>query len=259
MPTSLTLPQVIVLAIVQGLTEFLPVSSKTHLLFARHFMGKEPDLFFDITLHVGSLLAILLYYRKAWLELLRERRREIPMLVLASLPAVVAALLFKKHVEALYTHLALASGLLLVTAGWLFLAERLGREQFDLAGATWRKVLWVGIAQAFALLPGISRSGSTIGTAYLAGFRRADAVRFSFFMGAIAILGALVFKGRDALRDQAPLHALPIVIGVSVTFAVSLAAIKGVELLSFKGRFSLFALYCAVVGGAGLVYFNTRG
>ncbi len=259
MSTFLTLPQVIVLAVVQGLTEFLPVSSKTHLLFARYCMGKEPDLFFDITLHVGSLLAILLYYRKAWLELLRERRREIPMLVLASLPAVVAALLFKKHVEALYTNLALASGLLLVTGGWLFLAERFGREKFDLTGAPWRKILWVGIAQAFALLPGISRSGSTIGMAYLAGFRRTDAVRFSFFMGAIAILGALVFKGRDALRAEAPLHALPIVIGVAVTFAVSLAAIKGVELLSLKGRFSLFALYCAVAGGAGLVYFIMRG
>ena len=180
-------------------------------------------------------------------------------LVCSIFPAVIAALLLKKHIEALYTHLVLASGLLLVTAGWLFLAERFGREKFDLAGAPWRKVLWVGIAQAFALLPGISRSGSTIGMAYLTGLRRTDAVRFSFFMGAIAILGALVFKGRDALRAEAPLHALPIVIGVAVTFGVSLAAIKVVELLSLKGRFSLFALYCAVAGGAGLVYFITRG
>lgn len=258
MPTSLSIPQVLLLAVVQGLTEFLPVSSKTHLLFARHFMDREPDLFFDIMLHVGSLLAIVLYYRRAWFDLLRERRREIPLLALASLPAVAAALLFKKQVEGLYSNLPLASGLLLATAAWLFLAERLGREKHGIEQAPAWKILLIGIAQAFALLPGISRSGSTIGMGYLGGLRRADAVRFSFFLGAIAILGALVFKGRDALRGEAPFHAVPIVIGVSVTFAVSLAAIKMVEILSLKGKFSLFALYCAVAGGAGLVYF-TRG
>ena len=259
MPTTLSIPQVLILAVVQGLTEFLPVSSKTHLLFARHFMGKEPDLFFDVSLHVGSLLALLIYYRRAWLDLLRERRREIPLLVVGTLPAVVAALLFKKQVMILYGNLALASGLLLVTAAWLFAAERFGREKFGLLEAPWWKALLVGLAQSCALLPGISRAGSTIGMGFLGGLKRADAVRFSFFLGAIAIFGAALLEGREMLKGEVTFQALPIMIGVSVTFAVSLAAIKAVEILSLKGRFSLFALYCAVVGVAGLVYFSTRG
>jgi undecaprenyl-diphosphatase len=259
MPTTLSIPQVIVLAIVQGLTEFLPVSSKTHLLFARHFMGKEPDLFFDVALHVGSLLALLLYYRRAWWDLLREHRREIPLLVIGTLPAVIAALFLKDRVEELMHHLQLASGLLLVTAAWLFVAERFGREKFGLLEAPWWKALLVGIAQSCALLPGISRAGSTIGMGYLGGLKRADAVRFSFFLGAIAIFGAAVLESRKLFKGAGVFQPLPIVIGVSVTFAVSLAAIKVVEILSLKGRFSWFALYCAVAGVSGLVYFSTRG
>lgn len=246
---------VLVLSLVQGLTEFLPVSSKTHLLFARRFLGMEPDLFFDITLHVGSLLAILVYYRRDWVELFRGRRREIPPLLAGTIPAVAAAVLFKARIESLYQNLALASGLLIATGAFLFVSERLGRERADLAELPLGKAFLIGVAQAAALLPGISRSGSTIGTAYLCGLRRPQAVRFSFFLGAVAIAGALVFKGRDVLRGQAAFHAVPIVIGVIATFAVSLAAIRLVEILSLKGRFSLFALYCAAAGTAGLLYF----
>jgi undecaprenyl-diphosphatase len=247
---------VLVLAVVQGLTEFLPVSSKTHLLFAQVLLGMEPDLALTVVLHAGSLLAIGVYYAKAWGVLLRERRREVLLLAAGSLPAVVAALLFKKHLEALYTRPALGAGLLLVTAAWLYASERLGRERHALVEAPLGKILLIGLAQAFALLPGISRSGSTIGAGYLAGLRRADAVRFSFFLGAVAILGALVLKGKDIARSQAAFAPVPIVLGVLVTFAVSLAAIKLVESLSLKGRFSWFAVYCAAAGAAGLFIFS---
>ncbi len=250
---------VLVLAVVQGLTEFLPVSSKTHLLFAQVLLGHEPDLALTVVLHAGSLLAILAYYGKAWLVLFRERRKEILLLFVATLPAAAAALLLKGHLEALYRSPALGAGLLLVTGAWLVLAERLGRERHELDGAPLRKILLVGVAQAFALLPGISRSGSTIGMGYLVGLRRQDAVRFSFFMGAVAIFGALLLMGRDIARSQAALAPVPILLGVLVTFAVSLAAIKLVESLSLKGRLSWFAAYCGVAGVAGLVYFGSRG
>jgi undecaprenyl-diphosphatase len=246
---------VAILAVVQGLTEFLPVSSKTHLLFARHFLGREPDLFFDITLHVGSLLAILAYYRRRWAELFRERRREAGLLAVGSLPAVVTAVLFKTRIEALYADLRVASGLLVVTGLFLWAAERLGRERFGLAEAPWGRAFLIGAAQACALLPGISRSGSTIGAGYLVGLRREESVRFSFFLGAVAIAGALAFKGRDVLRGEGEFHALPILVGVAITFGVSLVAIRAVEILSLKGRLSLFAAYCAAAGAAGLVLF----
>jgi undecaprenyl-diphosphatase len=248
---------VLVLALVQGLTEFLPVSSKTHLLFARYFLETERvDLFFDIMLHAGSLLAIFVYYRKAWAVLLRERRKELLLLFLGSIPLVVAGLLLRKHLKPAYGNLTLASGMLLVTAAWLFLSERLGKERHGLLEAPLWKILLVGLAQACAVFPGISRSGSTIGAGYLVGLKRDESVRFSFFLGSVGILGALVLLGKDAVESKAPVEVLPIVIGIAVTFAVSLAAIKVVEKLSVRGRFSWFALYCAVAGVAGLIYFG---
>lgn len=249
---------IVVLSVVQGLTEFLPVSSKTHLLATQHFLGMEPDLYLVVVLHFGSLLAVLAYYRRTWLELLGVRRREIPFLIVGSIPAVAAVLLFRKYLEPLYGNLALASGLLLVNALFLFLSERLGRERTGIEGLGLGRALVIGLAQAAALSPGISRSGSTIGAGYLCGLKRADAVRFSFFLGAVAIVGALLFKTWEALKSEEKLPFLPIGIGISVTFAVSLAAIRVVEILSLKGRFSLFALYCAAAGVAGLIHF-TRG
>ena len=246
---------ILVLAVVQGLTEFLPVSSKTHLLFAQKLLGYEPDLGLTIVLHAGSLLAIFIYYWRPWIELLRTRRREMVLLVLATLPAVVVALLFKPRLEALYESPRLGAALLFVTAGWLVLAERAGRARWGLLDApAWRPFM-MGVAQAFALLPGISRSGSTIGAGYLAGLRRPDAVRFSFFLGAVAIAGALVLQARDAMKTKVPVDPVTIGIGVAVTFVVSLAAIKAVEKLSAKNRFSWFALYCAVAGVVGLIVF----
>jgi undecaprenyl-diphosphatase len=246
----------IILAVVQGLTEFLPVSSKTHLLFARHLLHLPVDLFFDVTLHIGSLAAILVYYRKQWMELLRERRGEIPRLALATAPLIIAALLFRKHLAAAYENLVLASAMLLVTAAWLFIAERFSREKEGVLEAPIWKILLVGLAQACAVLPGISRSGSTIGMGYLAGIKRADAVRFSFFMGAVAIAAAMAKMTQELVSTKARPEWLPILIGVAVTFVVSMAAIRVVEKLSPRGRFLWFALYCAVAGIVGLICFG---
>lgn len=248
--------EILVLAVVQGLTEFLPVSSKTHLLFASILLGRKPDLTLIIVMHAGSLLAILCYYWRSWLDLLKGRRRELLLLVVATLPAVVAALLFKDRLETLYESPRLGSALLLVTAAWLVASDRLSREKHALLETPLGKILGIGVAQACALLPGISRSGSTIGAGYLAGLKREDAVRFSFFMGGVAIAGALALKAKDVVRAKVPVEPLTILIGIAATFAVSWAAIKVVEKLSAKGRFSWFALYCALAGVAGLIAFK---
>jgi undecaprenyl-diphosphatase len=256
MSTSLSIPKAILLAFVQGLTEFLPISSKTHLLFTRHFLDLPEDIFFDVMLHVGSLGAILVYYRKTWLELLRERRSEIPRLVLGSIPLAFAGFLLRKRMEAYYENLLLASGMLLVTAAWLSISERFGRERQGLLETPLWKIFVIGLAQACAVFPGISRSGSTIGMGFLAGLPRPDAVRFSFFLGAIGIFGAGLFEGKHAVEGKAPIHLTPILIGVAVTFVVSWAAIRVVEKLSVKGGFYLFSIYCAAAGTAGLLYFS---
>jgi undecaprenyl-diphosphatase len=256
MPTDLSVPQAIILAFVQGLTEFLPISSKTHLLFTRHFLHLPEDIFFDVMLHVGSLGAILVYYWRTWLELLTTRRSEIPRLVLGSIPLVFAGLLLRKRMEHYYENLLLASGMLLVTATWLFVAERFSRARQGLLETPLWKIVLIGLAQACAVFPGISRSGSTIGMGYLTGLHRPEAVRFSFFLGAIGIFGAGLFEGKHAIEGQAPLHPAPILIGIVVTFAVSWAAIRVVEKLSRKGGFYWFSIYCAVAGAAGLLYFS---
>lgn len=244
---------ILLLAVVQGLTEFLPISSKTHLLFVQVLLGiGEPDVFLVVALHGGSLAAILVYYRRDWWDLLRDRRREIPRLVAGTLPAVAAVLLFKRWLEPLYANLALASGLLILNGAFLWVAERWGREREGILETSFWKVMAVGLAQASALLPGISRSGSTIGAAELLGIRRGEAVRFSFFLGAVAIAGALVWKGRDLFRGEESPVLWPIGIGVAVAFGVSLAAIRVVETLSLRRRLALFALYCAGAGAAGL-------
>lgn len=245
---------IVLLAVVQGLAEFLPISSKTHLLFAQALLGwGEPDLRIIVFLHGGSLAAILIYYRRTWMELLGPRRGEILRLAVATVPAVAAVLLFKDRLEPLYGSLALASGMLILNGAFLFAAERWGREREGFGEAPFWKILIVGLAQASALLPGISRSGSTIGTAELLGIRRGEAVRFSFLLGAVAIAGALVFKGRELFRTEGTVELWPIGIGVAVAFGTSLAAIKAVEILSLRGRLSFFALYCALAGAAGLV------
>ena len=249
---------VIVLAIVQGLTEFLPVSSKTHLLFTRHFLGMKPDLFFDVVLHGGSLLAILIYYRRDWLDLFGSRRKEIPRLFFATIPLVTVGLLLRKYFEPLYQNLMLASAVLMITGGFLYFADRYGKEKQGLLETPFWKVFLIGVAQAFAVLPGVSRAGSTIGAGYFCGIRRAEAVRFSFFLGAVAIAGALVLKTKEAMEAVAPIEVMPIVIGVFLTFAVSFGAIRLVEILSLKGRFSAFAIYCGAAGTLGLVYFASQ-
>jgi undecaprenyl-diphosphatase len=248
--------EILVLAVVQGLTEFLPVSSKTHLLFATILLGRQPDLTLTIVMHAGSLLAIVFYYWRSWLDLLRNRRREVLLLAVATLPAVVAAILFKSRLEALYASPRLGSALLLVTAAWLVVSDRLSREKQGLLETPLGKILGIGIAQACALLPGISRSGSTIGAGYLAGLKRDDAVRFSFFMGGVAILGALALKAEDVVHAKVPVEPVTIAIGIAATFVVSWAAIKVVEKLSARGRFSWFALYCALAGVTGLLCFK---
>ena len=247
---------VVILAVIQGLTEFLPVSSKTHLMFAQYFMSGKSDLLLTVVLHAGSLLAILVYYRKDWIELFKSKRREIWLLVLATIPVAVIGLLLKDTLEESYAKaFLLASILLIVNGAFLFIADRYGREGQGIEEAPAWKILVIGLAQSTALMPGISRSGSTIGAGMLLGLKRADAVRFSFFMGAVAVAGALVLKFPELMKNDAKIGLLPIGIGILVAFAVSIAAIRLVEILSLKGRFAFFALYCAVAGLLGTLYF----
>lgn len=243
-----------ILGVIQGLTEFLPISSSAHLALTQHFMGKSgPSVMFVTTaLHLGSLAAILVYYWRDVLKLFTERRHELWWVMAGSIPAALAGLLLKKQFEGAFESPRLMCTLLVVTGVVLVAADR-ARERVDLPQAGLWRILLMGIAQALAILPGLSRSGMTISAGFVSGIRRDDAVRFAFFLGLPAIAGATALKMKDALTEQIPVHWGMLALSIAITFVLSLLAIRAVHVL--KRRLRVFACYCFVVGGIGFVYF----
>jgi undecaprenyl-diphosphatase len=274
----LTWFQALILGIVQGLTEFLPVSSSAHLVLVPWALGWtfDPDaaFVFDVLVQLGTLVAVVAYF---WDDLthivggtlraviLRKRTddayvRLAWLIVLATLPAVVAGILLKTLVEQAFGSPLAVSGFLLVTAGLLFMAERLGKHLKPLEATTWADAVWIGLAQALALFPGISRSGSTIAAGLVRGMQRPAAARFSFLLSIPVMIGA----GLLAVRDLAALPSAATMIP-TLLMGFAAAAIMGYLsirwMLRFVARNSLdvFSAYCALVGLLGLLVAWLRG
>jgi len=273
MENVLTPCQALILACVQGATEFIPISSSGHLVILRRLCGWTDDggLFFDTILHAGSLAAILFYFWREWLQaaqgLLRPGQatffyRRLPwLLIVATVPAaVVAAWLFRFLEDAGGARSGLNAGLSMVATGlWFWLCDRCEARRAAggraLESFNWRDALWTGLAQAMALLPGASRSGWTTGAGVLRGYRRAGAVRFSFYMAVPAIAGALAWQLPSLW--QAPPSALPpgvMLAGFGVSFAVSLLAIRFCLWFFRAHSFRLFRYYLLLAGAAVLAW-----
>jgi len=254
------------LGVVQGLTEFLPVSSSGHLVIAQHFMSdfEQPGLLFDVVLHLGTLGAVLLYLRREVLLLLSglkpgslgtAGRRLIGLLVVGTIPAVIAAILFKDAIEASFEELSVVGVSLAATGVWLLATSRASNGTRTLDGLDTRDALFVGLCQSAALVPGISRSGSTIGAGLVRGVAHGTAARFSFLLSIPAIVGAAVFNLDDAVVVLGSADVwFGYVAGFSTAFAIGYIAIGIVIKFLESQRFHLFGYYCLVVGGAVLVY-----
>lgn len=257
----------IILGAVQGLTEFLPVSSSGHLVLVSHLLGTEIDdggTAMSVLLHLGSLCAILFVFRRDILALFLPRidLRKLGLLFLASLPAAVVGIGIKFGLSdahdawvernVLQSPWVAACGLL-VTASILWLAERPRTERFTLAqaapGQTW-VVVMIGLAQAMAILPGISRSGSTICLALMLHWVRDDAVRLSFLMGMIAIGGAGLVEARH-ISEFAPGPAIG---GFASSLVFSLIGLLAVRLVVARRKLRWFGVYCALAGVAALAW-----
>ncbi len=264
--------EALILGALQGATEFLPVSSSGHLVILPALLGWSSSLTFDVIVHWATTMAVLIYFRRDWTALLsgglRGLRRGAPWrdplgarlswIALATLPALVAGLAIEPALESALETQALASArlaalLLLVTGGLLIAGERLaGREtarQVGLDGLGVRRAMWIGVAQALAILPGISRSGATIAAGLALGLDREESARFSFLLSAPVILGAAVLKlGELFERGLAPGEGRSLVLGFLAAFAVGYLAIGW--LLSYLRRASLraFAVYCWAFG-----------
>jgi undecaprenyl-diphosphatase len=251
----------LLLAVAQGLTEFLPVSSSGHLVLLQHFMGvREGDVFFDIILHVGTLGSILVVYRREILRLLKFDRagtRYLVSLAVGTLPAVVVGLLFRTHIEVLYHSPLVAAGGLVVTAGILF-STRFSKSR-QVLDDPWEprppalgRALLIGVAQGFAIIPGISRSGFTIATALWAGMPRAEAARFSFLLAIPAVGGALVLQLMNG-QSVRPGETGVLLLACLTAFAVGLVAIRWTALSIVQAHFWKFSFYCLAVGVVVLV------
>jgi undecaprenyl-diphosphatase len=259
----MTLLTVIILAVIQGITEFLPVSSSGHLALAGTVMNIPPgDITFEVVVHVGTLMAVLAVYWKDLVGLvsgvLRKQKESLilaGLLVLGSIPAAAAGFLLADSVEQLFDRPVVVSIMLIVTGCVLFstrLAKQGKRENPSIIGS-----LMIGLAQAVALLPGISRSGFTISSGLFAGIRKEKAARFSFLLSIPAIAGAAVLKLGDI--GESGIELPLIIVGLVVSAVTGYLALR--LLLSFlsKGKFSVFAWYCWALGLSGLVISITGG
>ena len=237
--------QALVMGIVQGLTEFLPVSSSGHLVIVPHLLGwTDPfitSLAFSVMLHLGTLVALLVYFRADWLVIvpagiaaIRERslgsdpnRRLAWLIVVATIPAVIAGPILNDRLEAAVRTAEDVAVALVIGAAILWLADQLGRKVNGLDRITFRLAAVIGLAQAIALVPGISRAGITISAGLFAGLTREAAARFSFLMATPVIAGAGLFEARKLLTGEAgvAVQAAPLVVGMLAALVAGLAAI----------------------------------
>ena len=257
----MTIIQAVILGLLQGLTEFLPVSSSGHLALTSYFLGVEnPGLIFEIVLHVGTLFSVLVYFRSPIGQLLlsafnpemKEQRRMLGYLIVSSLPAAVIGLSFRHYFESISNQPQVVALLLFVTGTLLLLPRFFPKNRGD-SDITLRSALIMGFGQAFAILPGISRSGSTIVSGMLSGANPAKVAEFSFLMAIPAISGAAILAMFELDKIDASLMT-PFLIGGLVSFVSGLIAVYAVLSSIRKGKFEYFAYYCFAVGTIACIY-----
>lgn len=260
----MSVPAAILLAVVQGLTEFLPVSSSGHLAIAQHFLPgfDEPGVLYEVVLHLGTLGAVLIYFRREILSLLgglrpgsagAAARRLGALVALATIPAVVVALLFGDWIESSFESLSVVGIALCITGILLLGSARFRDARRELPELRVRDALVVGVFQSAALVPGISRSGSTIVAGLSQGVAPVAAARFSFLLSIPAILGAAVFNVKEAALVSEKAFA-GYAAGFVTSFVIGYLSIGLVIRLLATKKFHWFGYYCLGMGGMVLVY-----
>ena len=265
----------VVLGIVQGVAEFLPISSSGHLSLLQYFFGMEnPDDLFNVLLHFATLAAVCAVYWRDVADMIAEffrgiaalfsrkegqgkppeGRRLVFLVILGTLP-LFAVLPFDDKVEKLGANPVFVSVMLLVTGLILFLSDRYGGGRKNVRTATVKDALLVGLAQGFATIPGLSRSGTTISAGTALGFDRSFAVRYSFLLSLPAVFGATLLKVVNVMRDGTlDTKLLPMYFtGMVVAGVVGYFSIRLVKMMADKGKFGRFAYYCWIAGVAALI------
>lgn len=249
--------QALILGLLQGLTEFLPVSSSGHLEIGHAVLGvkTENNLLFAVVVHVATVLSTMVVFRKDIIQLLsdlfafnwNESTKYIAKLLFSSIPVLFLGLFFAEQIEQFFTgNLVLVGSMLLVTAGLLAFAHFAKKRELQI---TWGKAFIIGIAQAMAVMPGISRSGATIATGLLLGTKKDEVARFSFLMVLVPILGAafLDVVGGD-FSEKSAVGTLPLLVGFLAAFISGLLACSLMIKVVKRGKLIYFAVYCLIIG-----------
>jgi len=266
----------IIKGLIQGLTEFLPVSSSAHLVFADHFLHlhqtESDTIFFDVMLHLGTLLAVVAYFRRDLLAILRgagqliirpraawrgnANSRLFVWLLIGTAPAALAGKFLQDFFEQAFGNVQGTAALLLVTAAMLFWISRRKAGERTLDSLDAKDALWVGLLQAVAILPGISRSGATITGGLMRGLDRESAPRFSFLLSAPIILGGGLLKLKDALEVGTAIPNGALLGGFAAAAVSGYLAVVLLLGMVRRGRLDRFAYYCAVAGLGMLLYWT---
>jgi undecaprenyl-diphosphatase len=267
--------QAAVLGVLQGLTEFLPVSSSGHLVLGQRFFGlTEPELLFDISLHIGTLLAVVLvFFREiaailsalvripallaqcgGWRPMLQRNEpvRTAFLIVVGSVPTAVLGLGFHRAADRIFASLPIVGAMLLVTGALLWATRRRSVGDRTVSSMTVKDALIIGLLQGFAILPGISRSGATISAALFLGVERSTAGRFSFLLSLPAIVGALLLEVRGGISSTA--SGPTVLLGAVVAAATGALALVALLRIVKSGHLHRFAPYCWALGAAVLVW-----
>jgi len=270
----MTIIQAIILGIVQGLTEFLPISSSGHLilvpwLFNWHFLLNNPDLnkTFDVALHLGTFVAVLVYFWRevgkliaAWVRSIGRRSLADPMaklawlLLVSTIPAAIVGVVLESFIEDRLGKPWIIAIAMIVFAGFMYLVDHIAKLDRELDSLTWFDAVLIGCAQALALCPGVSRSGITMMTGMLLRLDRESAARYSFLLSIPVIGGAAAYKALEVAKNGLPSGtAMPFLVGMISAALSGLVAIWFVLAYLKRHNFNLFVLYRIVVGAAVLI------
>lgn len=269
--------QGIILGVLQGLTEFLPVSSSGHLALGQAFFGiTEPALFFDVSLHMGTLLAVGVVFFQDIKRMIvalftvtktvlsrknvgnagtgNEDLQLVLLIILGTLPTVVLGLSIKPYVHTLFSSISFVGCMLLVTGTFLWMTRQIPEAGDGVKTFGIKRALLVGLCQGMAVLPGISRSGATISAALFLGIDRETAGRFSFLLSIPAIVGAEILSIKDFIEQGSRIDLTATLCGTLIAFAVGYVALVVLLRIVKKGRMHLFAPYCWGLGVMAILY-----
>ena len=264
----MSIVEAIILGIIQGLTEFLPVSSSGHIELAKYFLGSDPEhgagLWFTILLHAATALSTIIIFRKEIGKILydltkfewNDSANYAVFIVISMVPAALVGFFLKDELESLMNGNVVLVGTMLLITGVLLLFANKDRAPKYGDGLDLKKVVLIGVAQAIAILPGISRSGATISTALLTGVRKKAAAKFSFLMVLPLIFGAMAKELLDASETGSAMATepvLPMVVGFIAAFLTGLIACKWMIKIVRKSKLTYFAVYCFIIGSFSIV------